>query len=184
MAERQPGGSHGRRDDRARDAQHSAADRHGRARQEKAGLAERSAMCDFGLFGLLGEIVDKSRAGESGLVIGLKVFLGSDDRRSARAGRRRPATLRWPSPGSTACGSPFTPRIAALVEDAEARLRAAGRVDALAHLESRPADGRGRRDRSCRPAAATRPAPRATSCTSPAPTDWRRSCAGARPASI
>jgi dihydroorotase len=106
----------------------------------KAGLAAASSYCDFGLFGLVGsdnadEILPLAR---SGLVVGFKVFLGETT-----------GSLGAPSAGAleqamtSLAGLGF--RIGAhaedraIVEGEQARLRAAGRTDPRAHLESRSA---------------------------------------------
>ena len=101
----------------------------------KLALAELSAYCDFGLFGLVGESAD--RVGDlagSGLVVGLKAFMG-------------PTTGDLPTPGEDllsralehACVSGL--RVAFHAED-RATIDAAReherRSEPLAHLESRP----------------------------------------------
>ncbi len=109
-----------------------------RARQKRA-LAEVSAYCDFGLLGLLGpDITAAIELARSGLIVGLKVFLGpttgglaapDDDglREALRALAR------------TGLRVAFHAEDRAIIELAESELRAAGRHDALAHLDSRPA---------------------------------------------
>lgn len=105
----------------------------------KVALAQRAALCDFGLFGLLGagDVAIADLAG-SGLVVALKAFLG-------------PTTGEIPSPTDEELSTGLRAarraglRVAFHAEDAElvARateaLRAAGRIDPLAHLEARPA---------------------------------------------
>ncbi len=107
----------------------------------KLALATSTAYCDFGIFGLLGELEESvAELASSGLIVGLKAFMGPttgnlrapDDDGLRRALRSRT----MPD-----CGWRFTPRTASLIESSEATLRgAAGRTDALAHLESRPAE--------------------------------------------
>ena len=108
-----------------------------RARQKLA-LASQSAYCDFGIFGLLGESVDSAiELAESGLVVGLKVFMGpttgslsapDDD------GLRRALLITR----ELAMRVAFHAEDRAPIEGAVAELRSAGRIDALAHVESRP----------------------------------------------
>lgn len=104
----------------------------------KLDLAARSAYCDFGLFGLLGESVESTQdVAGSGLVVGLKAFLGpttgglsapDDDGLRRALGIAREAGLRVA----------FHAEDRSIVEQAEQRLRGEGRTDPLAHLESRP----------------------------------------------
>jgi dihydroorotase len=107
----------------------------------KAELANGSACCDFGLFGLLGaeNLAELPALANSGLVIGLKVFLGPttgglsapDDE-----GLRRGLSV------AAAAGLrvTFHAEDEEMVRRAERALRAAGRRDALAHLEARPVE--------------------------------------------
>jgi dihydroorotase len=111
------------------------------AAEHKARLADESSHCDFGLFGLLGRqsTDDLRRLLESGLVVGLKVFLG-------------PTTgdLEAPTDEALATGLALARehdlRVAFHAEDREVvaaakkLLRDAGRRDPLAHLESRPVE--------------------------------------------
>ena len=103
--------------------------------RQKLHLAAQSAYCDFGIFGLLGELEQAVRElTQSGLVMGLKAFLGPttgglsapDDEGLLRALQiTRAAGL----------------RVAFHAEDAGIVQRAvdhATRADALAHLDSRP----------------------------------------------
>jgi dihydroorotase len=104
----------------------------------KLELAGKAASCDFGIFGLLGESVESvAQLAESGLIVGLKTFMGpttgglsAPDEASLHGGLRfaRAAGLRI-------C---FHAEDRTLIESTETELRAAGRADALAHLESRP----------------------------------------------
>lgn len=106
--------------------------------REKLDLAGASAYCDFGLFGLVGESADRiAGLAESRLVVGLKVFLGpttgglsapDDDGLWPALLAARAAGLR------VACHAEDR----AIISERQARLQAAGRTDALAHLESRP----------------------------------------------
>lgn len=104
----------------------------------KLDLAARSAYCDFGMLGLVGPSIEPlATLVEPGLVVGLKVFLGpttgglsapgNDDLRRALV-TARDAGLRVA----------FHAEDRSIVEGAEERLRAEGRTDSLAHLESRP----------------------------------------------
>lgn len=110
-----------------------------RARQ-KLKLAARSAYCDYGIFGLLGKSADEAiELARSGLVVGLKAFLG-------------PTTGDLSAPddyglrGSLEACRDLGMRIAfhaedrAIVTAQEQGLRANGRADAMAHLESRPVE--------------------------------------------
>lgn len=107
------------------------------ARQKLALAAERS-LCDFGIYGLAGESVE-AVAGliGSGLIVGLKVFLGP-----TTGGHRAPDDdvlrhlLELARAADLRVG--FHAEDESLLRVAEARLRTAGRTDARAHLESRP----------------------------------------------
>lgn len=103
--------------------------------QAKLQLAAASAYCDFGIFGLLGASVESVRAlASSGLVVGLKAFLGpttgglsapNDAGLLDALGIARAASL----------------RVAFHAEDPTVIWRAtqvAGRDSAIGHLESRP----------------------------------------------
>jgi dihydroorotase len=108
-----------------------------RAREKRA-LAEASAHCDFGIFGLLGESEESVAAlVASGLVVGLKAFLGP-----TTGGLRAPddEVLRRALVIARAAGLrvAFHAEDRRIVERAEAALLAAARADALAHLEARP----------------------------------------------
>ncbi|HUG48248.1 MAG TPA: dihydroorotase family protein [Candidatus Limnocylindria bacterium] len=107
----------------------------------KRRLAAATSYCDFGLFGLLGtdNATEIRPMVESGHVIGVKAFLGpttgelsppTDDVLQAGLSVARGAGLRT-------C---FHAEAAEVIARAEAALRAAGRTDALAHLESRPVE--------------------------------------------
>lgn len=107
----------------------------------KLALADATAYCDFGIFGLVGESADDRIAelADSGLVVGLKAFLGpstgglaapDDDGLRRALGAARAAGLRVA----------FHAEDRAIIAAAEARLRVAGRTDAAAHLESRPVE--------------------------------------------
>ena len=105
-----------------------------RARQKLA-LAARSAYCDFGIFGLLGESLESLRElASSGLVVGLKAFLGpttGDLRAPDDDGLRRALEI--------ARGAGL--RVAFHAEDRAIIERATvshERHDARAHLASRP----------------------------------------------
>ncbi|HWH23615.1 MAG TPA: allantoinase AllB [Candidatus Limnocylindria bacterium] len=109
------------------------------AARAKAELASATAYCDFGLIGLLGaENLDAlPELIGSGLVRGLKVFLGPTTGRlsaPADADLRRGLSVASEA-GLRVC---FHAEERGLIERAEADLRAAGRSDARAHLDSRP----------------------------------------------
>lgn len=107
--------------------------------RDKARLIEGRAWCDVGLIGLVtGEGTDELRAmAASGLVVGLKAFLGTTTGELAR-----------PTDGALLdtmrVVASLGMRLGVHAEDDEivahetARLRAAGRTDPLAHVESRP----------------------------------------------
>lgn len=106
----------------------------------KLELATASAYCDFGIFGLLGPSIDQGiELAESGLVAGLKVFMGpttgdlaapDDDglRRGLHAARRL---------GLRVC---FHAEDRSTVATTERSLRDGGRSDPRAHGESRPVE--------------------------------------------
>ena len=109
--------------------------------EAKLALAQQKSYCDYGLFGLLGATNSDSLAPmlSSGLVVGLKVFLGPttggpahspDDVlvRELRAARH--AGLRVA----------FHAEDATIIDRSEDELRARDRHDALAHLASRPVE--------------------------------------------
>jgi len=108
--------------------------------QSKLALAALSAYCDFGIFGLVGESGESvAELARSGRLVGLKTFLGPTTgglRAPDDDGLRRALTI----------GREYGLRVAfhaedrEIVERSEAALRATGRTDALAHLESRPAE--------------------------------------------
>jgi dihydroorotase len=104
--------------------------------REKLALAEASAYCDFGLFGLVGESADGlSDLIDSGLVVGLKVFMGpTTGGLSAPGGdglRNALATAR--ESGMRVC---FHAEDRAIIE---ATRENRSSDDPLAHLEARPA---------------------------------------------
>jgi len=110
------------------------------AARSKLEIADAGAWCDFGIFGLPAESEEQTRRlAESGLIVGLKVFLGpttgglpapSDDRLLAVLGMAREVGLRVG----------FHAEDAAIVTEREAVLRSAGRNDPLAHLDARPVE--------------------------------------------
>lgn len=120
--------------------------------EHKADLASRRSYADFGLFGLLGGQSgdDVRRLIESGLVVGLKVFLGpttgdlappTDDQLTAGLALARDHGLRVA----------FHAEDAAIIAGAEARLRQQDRHDPRAHLLSRPVEAElAGIDRACR----------------------------------
>lgn len=114
-------------------------DSESRAR-EKLALAELQAYCNFGLFGLLGTSNDRvTELAASGLVIGLKAFLGPTTGSLAApddAGLRRALAVAQRHGLRVA----FHAEDRGMVEAAEGVLRAAGRTDTLAHLDARPAE--------------------------------------------
>jgi dihydroorotase len=104
----------------------------------KLALAETAAYCNFGIFGLIGESLDELPGlARSGLVVGLKVFLGP-----STGGLRAPdddGLLRALAIArETGLRVAFHAEDRAIVERGQAVMRAAGRTDPLAHLESRP----------------------------------------------
>jgi dihydroorotase len=108
------------------------------AAREKARVAEGRAYCDFGLLGRVGGSLDSlADLLGSGLVVGLKVFLGpttgglsapTDDGLRRALELARAADLRVG----------FHAEDRSVIAAAESRLHAAGRNDPPAHLESRP----------------------------------------------
>lgn len=106
--------------------------------REKLALAAASAYCDFGIFGLVGrETAPAEELISSGLVVGLKVFLGpttgglsapSDDDLSRVLELAAKSGLRVA----------FHAEDEQIIRRAEEKMRRAGRSDALAHLETRP----------------------------------------------
>jgi dihydroorotase len=107
-----------------------------RARQKLA-LAGPRTYCDFGIYGLAGGSVEsEAELMLSGLIVGLKVFLGpttGGNRPPSDADLRR--LLELARAADLRVG--FHAEDESLVRAAEARLRAAGRTDPLAHPESR-----------------------------------------------
>ncbi len=103
--------------------------------RDKLALAAASAYCDFGIFGLLGESEESIKAlVESGLIVGIKAFLG-------------PTTGGLASPGDDGLRRALEVsraadmRVAFHAEDAGiigGASEHAARSDATAHLESRP----------------------------------------------
>lgn len=105
----------------------------------KADLAAAKAYCDFGLFGLIDSDFDAGRLAElvrSGLVVGLKVFLGT-----TTGGLAAPADPALLTALSLARDAGM--RVGFHAEDGEIIARVASMVgdstDALAHLDARPA---------------------------------------------
>jgi len=107
--------------------------------ERKRALAEAKSYCDFGLFGLLGQdnLDDLHPMAEAG-VVGFKCFLGQST-----------GDIPPPDDGvlldALGLSAQLGVRVAfhaendAIVRHRTAALRAAGRTDVLAHLESRPA---------------------------------------------
>ena len=109
------------------------------AARAKLALAERSAHCDFGILGLLGD--NAARVAElaaSGLVVGLKAFLGPT---TGELPRPTDYELRGGLEAVARAGLRvvFHAEDAALVGAATARQRAMQRDEARAHLDGRPA---------------------------------------------
>lgn len=107
--------------------------------REKADLAAAKAYCDFGLFGLVDSDFDAGRLAElvrSGLVVGLKVFLGP-----TTGGLAAPADPDLLTALSLARVAGM--RVGFHAEDGEIIARVASMLgdatDALAHLDARPA---------------------------------------------
>ncbi len=109
--------------------------------RHKLRLATGKAHCDFGIFGLLGEQDDRtlrSLVATEGLV-GLKVFLGpTTGDLSPPPDERLTAVLRLAARAGVRVA--FHAEDRATIGAAEQVLRAAGRHDARAHLESRPVE--------------------------------------------
>jgi dihydroorotase len=108
-----------------------------RARAKLADAAD-SAYCDFGIFALVGESIDllEDVAG-SGLVVGLKVFMGpttGDLRAPDDAGLRRALEIARDANLRVA----FHAEDRSIVEQSEVAVRATSRIDAAAHLDARP----------------------------------------------
>jgi dihydroorotase len=108
--------------------------------RDKLALAGESAYCDFGLFGLVGASTnDVGPLAGSGHVVGLKVFMGPTTGGLAAPdddGLRRPLEIAR----DAGLRVSFHAEDRALISAAEALLGKAGRTDALAHLEARPAE--------------------------------------------
>ena len=105
----------------------------------KLRLAGASAHCDFGVFGLVGTSADLvADLADSGLVVGLKAFLGptTGDLLAPDDEGLRSALLVARAAGLRVA---FHAEDRAIVAARETALRSAGRTDALAHLEARPA---------------------------------------------
>ena len=122
----------------------------------KLELAAASAHCDFGLFGLIGPAVDHSiELADSGLVVGLKVFMGPTTGGLAGpddAGLRRALSAARDSGLRVA----FHAEDRAIIESREAALRAGGRTDARAHRDARPPEAEVVAiERACSPLAET-----------------------------
>lgn len=104
----------------------------------KLALAEKSAVCNFRIFGLIGESLDAlEELANSGLVTGLKVFMGpttGDLRAPDNDGLMHALTIARDANLRVA----FHAEDREIVERTEAALRATGRTDVLAHLEARP----------------------------------------------
>jgi dihydroorotase (multifunctional complex type) len=101
--------------------------------REKLALADASAYCDFGIFGLLGETADHARdLVGSGLVVGLKAFLGP-----TTGGLIAPDDDGLRRGLAAARGSGL--RVAFHAEDRALTGTLSDRTDAAAHLDARPA---------------------------------------------
>jgi dihydroorotase len=105
----------------------------------KLELAQKSGVCNVGIFGLVGESLESLEAlASSRLVSGLKVVMGpttGDLRAPDNHGLMHAlATAR-----KTNLRVAFHAEEREIIERSEAQLRAQGRTDALAHLEARPA---------------------------------------------
>lgn len=107
--------------------------------RQKLALAAASAYCDFGLFGLLGEALESVvEIAGSGRVVGLKAFLGPTTgglRAPDDEGLRRALVVARQAGLRVA----FHAEDGDIVARAQAALQAAGRTDALAHRDARPA---------------------------------------------
>jgi dihydroorotase len=105
----------------------------------KLAIAEQSSVCNFGIFGLVGESLESlQELANSGLVVGLKVFMGpttGDLRPPDNHGLMHALTIARDANLRVA----FHAEERELIERAEASQRASGRTDALAHLDARPA---------------------------------------------
>lgn len=106
--------------------------------RNKLALATGSSYCDFGLFGLAGEDLSTTRQLlESGLVVGMKVFLGpTTGGLSAPSDEGLRLVLDAARDGGVRVG--FHAEDREIIRVAEALLHASGRTDARAHLEARP----------------------------------------------
>jgi dihydroorotase len=106
----------------------------------KLALAANSAYCDFGIFGLLGESEESvAELARSGLVVGLKVFMGpttGDLRAPDDDGMRRALAVARQAGLCVA----FHAEDREVIDGAEGRVRTAGRYGALGHLDARPAE--------------------------------------------
>jgi dihydroorotase len=104
----------------------------------KVALAQESSVCDFVLFGLIGDSLEALEdLAKSGLVAGLKVFMGpstGDLRAPDNHGLMHALTIARDTDLRVA----FHAEEREIVERAEAAQRATGRSDALAHLDARP----------------------------------------------
>jgi dihydroorotase len=105
----------------------------------KARLADEKSYCDFGLLGLLGSdnLGELSQMAASGLVVGVKVFLGpTTGSLAAPSDEVLLGALSVCRQSGMRVG--FHAEDAGTIRAAERELRASGRSDALAHLVSRP----------------------------------------------
>ena len=104
----------------------------------KLALAEQASYCNFGIFGLIGESLDAlPDLARSGLVVGLKVFLGPSTgglQAPDDEGLRRALAIAR----ETGLRVAFHAEDRAILDQTQAAMKAAGRTDPLAHLESRP----------------------------------------------
>ena len=104
----------------------------------KLAVAEQSAICNFGIFGLIGESLEAlEELANSRLIVGLKVFMGpttGDLRAPDNHGLMHALTIARDANLRVA----FHAEEREVIERAEARVRATGRTDALAHLVARP----------------------------------------------
>lgn len=108
--------------------------------RDKVALASAKANCEFGLFGLVGpETSATAELIASGLICGLKVFLGPTTgglTAPAAANLRRVLELARDRGLRTG----FHAEDPTIVRGREAQLRRRGRTDQLAHLEARPTE--------------------------------------------